>query len=170
MDRLAQIIAPNHVPTRSKFELFDAQTGCLRIKEFYKLSTPTFKYTKGEAVLIRSTDQQTWDMQIALNLKFQGAQEERSAYLDEDEIRTLGTALVQMRDNHAAIVRDAKTYTEVTYTSRGGVSAGFYVHEDKSSEGFIAIAGESAFLQNLTELEKVIDEALFKIEMIRRPG
>jgi hypothetical protein len=170
MDRLAQIIAPNHAPARSKFELFDGQTGCLRIKEFYKLASPAFKYSKGEAILVRSTDQQTWDMQIALNLKFQGAQNERSSYLDEDEIRTLSTALAQMRDNHDAIVRDAKTYTEVTYTSRAGLCAGFYVHEDKSSEGFIAIDGESAFLQHLAELEKVMDEALFKIEMIRRPA
>ena len=155
---------------RSKFELFDAQQGVLRMKEFYKLTPPALKYAKSEAMLIRYTDTQNWEMNIALNLKFQGAERERTTYLDEEEIGQLARAVAYMLENQANIIRVAKTYTEMVYTSRTGFAAGFYVHEDRTSEGFISIDGEIAFLQSLTELEKIADEALFKIELMRRGG
>ncbi len=166
--RIVPATPPTDIQSRSKFELFDAQDGVLRMKEFYKLNGPPLKYAKSEATLIRGTDTQTWDMHVALNIKFQGAEKERSAYLDEEEIGQLARALTYMNENQANIIRMAKTYTEMIYSSRAGFCAGFYVHEDKTSEGFISIDGEIAFLQSLADLEKVIDEALFKIEIMRR--
>ena len=168
--RIIPVTDGAEVQPRSKFELFDAQQGVLRMKEFYKLTPPALKYAKSEATLIRYTDTQNWEMNLALNIKFQGAEKERTAYLDEEEIAQMARAIAYMLENQLNIVRVAKTYTEMIYTSRTGFAAGFYVHEDRTSEGFISIDGEIAFLQNLAELEKLTDEALFKIELMRRGG
>jgi len=154
-------------PEKTRFEVFNARDGVLRMKEFFKLTPPLLKYGKAEAVLVRSRDTQTYETRVALNVKFQGAERERSVYLDEDEIASLAGALAYMQDNHAALIDMTKTYTELTYTSRGGFTAGFYVTEEKTTEGYMVIEGETAFLHSLGELCRMVDEGLFKNEIIR---
>lgn len=74
-----------------------------------------------------------------------------------------------MSKHRDQIVRAARTYTEVDYTSRGGGSrVGLYVMADGSGVGeFVVVGRRNAFLHAIGDLSKSIDEALFKMESLQ---
>jgi hypothetical protein len=157
--------------SRTKYEAFTSRDGILKLTEHFALKAPRCRYGSSELVLIRSRNTRSHEVFIALRIEFEdtGDYPQRGAsLLDEDELVSLASALKYMTENRKMIVEQAQTYTEVNYSSRGGFSAGIYVEPATRKTGeFMNLDGISAFLVSLNDLAASVDEALFKIEVLR---
>jgi phosphopentomutase len=160
-------IASKDAP-KTRFEAFATADGVLKIKEVFELSSLKNKYGTAESKLVRVTNARSAESVIALVLKYKGSERfdrEVVETLDEDEITSLDAALEYMRTNRQKLIDGATTYTEVTYRSRGGFSAGFYI-KSKQAVDYISVGHESVFLDSISELERVVSEAKAKIAEI----
>jgi hypothetical protein len=159
----------NRESRQTNHEIFAATAGVLQVTEFYDLASPPVKYGKAAFVLVRSRNTQSNEMSIALRVEFTDSDGyEHRAFLDQDEIVSLEGALRYILQNRAELINRAKTYTEVTYQSRGGFRAGLYVSPAGNSVGeYMDVGNCSVFFHELERLSEVIDEALFKLESLR---
>jgi hypothetical protein len=154
--------------SRSNYEVFAAAEGILRVTERYEIAPPPVKYGAAKFTLIRSRNTQANIISAALQIGFKDAKGlEGSSFLDGDEIKSVDTALRYISTNRERIIRAAKTYTEVDYSSRGGFRMGLYVMASGGQVGeFMVVGRRTAFLHSLGDLSKAIDEVLLKIETL----
>ena len=151
---------------RTQFEAFIADEGVLRLTEHYTMQAPVTRYGKCEAKLIRSRDTRSDRAFVALRLDYTNSDEykrETTSLLDQDELSSLASALKYIFEHQQEIAAACKTYTEVTYKSRGGFEAGFYVNVDRKIGEYMSIGGQTAFLTSLAGLAMLIDDSIEKI-------
>lgn len=164
---IAQIAAAQNQKARSNFEMFHASDGVLRVKEVFKLTPPILKYGRCETSVIRSRDTRTSQSVLAMHIQYKEEHRDVSEVLDEDEIISLSTALKYIAEHRTSMVAAVETYTEVTYRSRGGFQAGIYITELHEVGEFMILSGQTAFMPNLSVLDRVVDDALFRIEVLK---
>jgi hypothetical protein len=167
-----------HDPSRSNgakthYEEFAAAAGVLRVTEQFELPQPRVKYGVVDMALVRSRNTQSNDISLALRIGFTDGDGVRWVeLLDEDEVVSLESALKYILQHREELIRRARTYTEIEYRSRGGFRMGMYVAEpaDRRQEvgEFMAVQDQFAWFHSLAALAEVIDEALFKMESVRR--
>jgi len=157
--------------SRTKYEAFTSRDGILKLTEHFALKAPRCQFGSAEMSLIRSRNTRSHEVFIALRVEYQenGDYPQRGAsVLDEDELLSLASALKYMIENRKLIINGAQTYTEVNYNSRGGFAAGLYIEPSNRKTGeFMKLDGLTAFLVSLSDLAASVDEALFKIEVLR---
>lgn len=166
---VAQKVAPEET-RRTRFEAFAAEDGVLKVREIFKLSPIKNKFGTAGGELVRITDVRSGDSVMALVISCEGTDRldrEVREILDEDEIMSLAAALEYIAANRAKLTKDALTYTEVTYSSRGGFLAGFYISGSETGD-YMKIQTETVFLESLVDLQKVVSEAQAKMAELKK--
>lgn len=166
---IMNVAAAQERASRTKLEAFAASDGFLRIAEHYPLMPPKMRYGKSEATLIRVRNTRSDEVFIGLKLVYisgDDPQRQSSAVLDGDELQSLSSAVRYIVAHQAAMTTAAETYTEVTYKSRGGLEAGFYISDDKKVGEYIVLDGELGSLASMKEFSRLVEDAMRKIEQI----
>lgn len=161
---------PSSESAKTKFEAFSAKDGVLMLKEVYTLSSPATKHGSAEAKVVRKADVRGNVAVIALVLSYKGTERfdrEAAEVLDEDEVASLASALEYIRLNRRKMIDAAKTYTEATYSSRGGFQTGLYFGSGTVGD-YMKIGHETVFLESLDAIENVVKEAGSKIKELRQ--
>jgi hypothetical protein len=160
--------------SRSNYEVFAAAEGILRVTERYEIESPLLKSGTVKFTLVRSRNTQADSVSIALHIQFKDQKGiEVSSFLDEDEIKSVETALRYIATHRETIWQAAMTYTEIDYSSRGGFRLGLFTsgwdaHNWQGKYGeFMVVGRRNVFLHSLGDLSKTIDAVLFKIEVLK---
>lgn len=152
----------------TKFEEFTSEDGALYITTFYEIESPKAKYGALEINVVRSINVDSGSSVAAMRFQFKDADKyasTRMSILDEDEVQSLSKAVLYIRKNQRRMIDEAKTYTEVTYESRSGFEAGFFISPENNSIGYyIRVGYETVFLDNLDGLSLSIEDAELQIK------
>lgn len=164
----AQDEAAEQKDVATKYEKFTSADGAIYITKFYEVTPPLAKFGKLEAEVLHSTNVSTDSSMTALRFRFKGTDRyavERTSILDVDEVESLAKAVEYIQKNEKRLIKEAKSYTEITYKSRGGFEAGFYVSPKKNDVGhYIRVGYDYVFLDNLNALADSIKTATEKIK------
>ncbi len=150
---------------QTKFEIFSSTQGILHVTEFYEIGAVAIKHGSCTVTLIRSRNTQSNATSVAVRFDYKDANNRKYfAILDADEIVSLDSALKYVWEHKPEMVRAAKTYTEVVYSSRGGFKAGLYISGSKEVGEYMVIGNQTVFFHSIEELRRIVDATLFKIE------
>lgn len=155
----------------TRFEEFSSATGAVLVMESFPLGDLPVKYGAGTVALRRMTHLESGLSKFGLRFTYdEGGRysRERSEFVDEDEIDGLASALEYLRSNRGRATKEAKTYSEFTYRSRGGFRVGYYVEPTKQAVGdYITVGASSVFPHSLDPIATMVAAAQRKIKELR---
>lgn len=153
-------------PNQTRFEQFSSRTGGILIKERVSVVLMPTRYGELGIDVIRIEDSRSGEVVRAVKFQFKRKgdrlEREYTTAIDESELDELIKALAFINTQRDQLNQFARTYTEMTYSSTGGLKAGVYIDpkdQPKFLQDYATIEGESMFFLNATDFGKWITEA-----------
>jgi hypothetical protein len=162
----ASPVTPPSGQTQTRFEQFSSRQGGIIIKEIVDIEVIRTRFGELTIKVIRLEDSRSAEavraVQLRLKKNADRLEREYVATLDESELDELVKALAFMDTQREGLLKLARTYTEMTYSSVGGFAAGIYIDprkQPKSLTDFANIGAAAAFFSNSTDLARGMTEA-----------
>ena len=150
---------------QSAYDRFLSNKGTMITKDYEALSEIKSNYQLVSPKVVRLSSNKGTKYFLRLSIKAKYG--EKQAIILSDELAEVQKALVQLSSKAADDATQNLSYREAYFETNDGFKIGYY-QEKKKQTFFINLddyqSDDSVFFNNFSDLEKVIDDAIVKIQ------